>query len=182
MRKAACSGGGGRVVGVARRWSCCRPPRSRTRQGLDGEAVDALGAWLSASLDLSRPHNFRPLRTRQEVVRARTGQRRAESSAQRIHGFTVQTLPGVPDRCGGQHDRRRATGQHVLATSCKGRLPHRFPARLSRLGLRNRQVAQDMALGETTQGLAIKHKVSQGGSASCAGCFTSDCAVPRRER
>src|SRR5262249_51386612 len=93
------------------------------------------------------------------------GQERAKdalsSVAQRRHNFSVQRLPqhetGVDDNASIDALADPKTPPPLRAAF---RIDYR--AWLSRLPRRKRLIAQDMAMGEGTRDLAVKHKVSQG--------------------
>jgi hypothetical protein len=81
--------------------------------------------------------------------------------AQRKHGFTVQTLPEYETGVEGNEaiDALRDNTRTPPPEQAAFRID--YPRWLSQLPSRNRRIAQDMALGESTQALAACHGVSQ---------------------
>jgi hypothetical protein len=80
--------------------------------------------------------------------------------AQRKHGFSVQTLPEYETGEGNEAiDALRDNTRTPPPEQAAFRID--YPKWLSQLAPRNRQIAQAMALGESTQALAAAHKISQ---------------------
>lgn len=81
--------------------------------------------------------------------------------AQARHGFVTQTLPEC--ECGVEGNEAIDALRDNTITPPPDQAAFRcdYPAWLSSLGDRNRRIAEDMALGHTTQDLAPKHNVSQ---------------------
>jgi hypothetical protein len=106
------------------------------------------------------------------------GQERAKdvlsSRAQRLKGFTVEPFPPsilrshnalssashAQDLVDTFEERLRDNTQSPVPDQAAFRID--YPAWLSQLGQRNREIAEDMALDHGTQELAERHKVSQG--------------------
>jgi hypothetical protein len=92
------------------------------------------------------------------------GQERSKDAlsrrAQRIHGFTVQALPAVETGADDNQaiDALRDNTRTPPPEQAAFRID--YPAWLSRLPGRARQIAQEMALGEGTGELAARHALS----------------------
>jgi hypothetical protein len=81
--------------------------------------------------------------------------------AQRLHGFTVRTLPEVETGAGDNKaiDALRAHTQTPPPEQAAFRID--FPLWLASLQERKRLLVEDLMLGERTQDAALKHNVSQ---------------------
>ena len=106
------------------------------------------------------------------------GQQRSKDAmspvAQRLRGFRVEPLtqPTRPGHDGlfsdphGQHTRdafeERLRDNTVTPPGEQAAFRIDYPVWLSRLGGRNRRIAQDMALDHSTRDLAARHRLSQG--------------------
>jgi hypothetical protein len=94
--------------------------------------------------------------------------------AQQRRCFTVQTLPevesGVEDNStiDALKDNTRTPPPDAAAFRID------YPAWLSRLGERNRRIAEDMALGERTKDLAARYGTSQGRISQLRVAFRDD--------
>jgi hypothetical protein len=81
--------------------------------------------------------------------------------AQRLHGFTVQTLPEVETGAGDNQtiDALKDNTRTPPPEQAAFRID--FPLWLASLQERKRLLAEDLMLGERTQDAALKHNVSQ---------------------
>jgi hypothetical protein len=141
------------------------------RDDLAAEAVGVAWKWYARAVGAGKdpadfPGAFAALACRHaRCGRTLCGSERAKDAlskrAQRLHNFAVQTVPAVETGVDGNEaiaalrDNTRTPPPEQAAFRID------FPAWLAQLTDRNRRMARDMALGESTTDLAIKHDVSQ---------------------
>ena len=134
------------TVAVAWRWFLRLAER--------GKGVDD---FVMALADLAVRH----VRSGRRLCRQESAKDVLSCRAQWTHNFTVQSLPEYESGVEGNEviDALRDNTRTPPPEQAAFRID--YPAWLSRLGRRNRRIAEDMATGEGTQQLARKHKLSQ---------------------
>jgi hypothetical protein len=103
----------------------------------------------------------RAVRSGQRVVGHQKAKDVLSPVAQRKHGFAVERLPDF-STLGGSPIEEALHANTVSPVPDQVAFRLDFPAWLATLSQRNRALAEDMALGEKTQELAEKYRVSEG--------------------
>jgi len=141
------------------------------RDDLIAECIAVSWKWYMRAISTGRnPADFPAVFAFKAASHVRVGRRlcRADSArdvlspvARRRHNFVIQALPECES---GVADNQAIDALADPKTPPPERAGFRidYPAWLSRLGKRDRLIAQGMALGETTKDLALKYRLSEG--------------------